>query len=187
MRIMTILGSPRPNGNTAQVLEWVEQQLRADGHEVDKVHIVDYTVGGCRECYACKQGGIDLCAFQDDANQLLERMLAADVVVFAAPLFCWGFPAQLKGLVDRMFCFAGSSDENSDYTSKAKDKRFGLLVTSAGPKENNADLLVRVFDNLVEYLKAKSAGHLVVPLCTTPEAIGEDVKTQAGEFANQLV
>ena len=59
---MTILGSPRRHGNTAKALGWVEEQLRADGHEVDHINILDYNVGGCRECLVCKKGGSARCA-----------------------------------------------------------------------------------------------------------------------------
>ena len=69
MRIVTVLGSPRRHGNTAKALEWVEDQFRADGHEVDHVNILDYNVGGCRECLVCKKGGTELCVVEDDADR----------------------------------------------------------------------------------------------------------------------
>jgi len=68
MRIMTILGSPRRQGNTAKVLGWIEEQFRADGHEVDRANILDYRVQGCGECMACKKGTIELCSLGDDAD-----------------------------------------------------------------------------------------------------------------------
>ena len=79
MRIMTILGSPRRQGNTAKVLGWIEEQVQADGHEVDRANILDYRVLGCGECMACKKGAIELCSIRDDANALFRRMVAADL------------------------------------------------------------------------------------------------------------
>ena len=187
MKIMTVFGSPRAKGNTAKVLEWVEEQLEADGHQVDRANVVDYRVAGCVECYSCKSGDAELCAIDDGANGLYRRMIEADAVLLAAPLFCWGFPAQMKGLIDRMFCLADEAAENADYDTRIKGKSFALLVTAAGPIENNADMLAKVFDSLVEYLKAQNAGHLLVPLCTTPDALGEDAKAKAVAFAKGLV
>ena len=63
MRIFTLLGSPRRHGNTARALQWVEEQLRADGHDVDHVNILDYNVGGCRECLGCKHRATRSCAW----------------------------------------------------------------------------------------------------------------------------
>ena len=53
---------------------------------------------------SCKTGKVELCSLQDDGNGLFRRMVEADLVLLAAPVFCWGFPAQIKGLVDRMYC-----------------------------------------------------------------------------------
>ena len=78
MRIMTILGSPRRHGNTANVLGWIEEQFRADSHAVDQVNIVDQSVRGCGECMACKKGRTELCSIEDDANGLFRRMVAAE-------------------------------------------------------------------------------------------------------------
>jgi len=61
MRMMTILGSTRRQGNTAKVLAWVVEHLRGKNHEVDHVNILDYNVRGCGECMACKTGTVELC------------------------------------------------------------------------------------------------------------------------------
>jgi hypothetical protein len=52
MRVMTILGSPRRQGNTAKVLGWIEDQLRAAGRQVDAANILDYHVQGCGDSLA---------------------------------------------------------------------------------------------------------------------------------------
>ena len=120
MRIMTILGSPRRHGNTAKVLGWIEEQFQADGHEVDSANILDYQVQGCGECMACKKGTVELCSIGDDANGLFRRMVAADLVLIAAPVFCWGFPAQIKGLIDRMFCMMDFDGERAGCPSATR-------------------------------------------------------------------
>ena len=69
MRVMTILGSPRREGNTAKVLGWIEGRLQANGDDIDAVSMLDYSVGGCSECMACKKGAVDL-HIDNDANGL---------------------------------------------------------------------------------------------------------------------
>ena len=54
MKVMTILGSPRRNGNTAKVLGQFESMI-SNGHEVERIDIVDSNVKGCVGCYACQQ------------------------------------------------------------------------------------------------------------------------------------
>ena len=67
MQILTVLGSPRRHGNTAKALRWVEDQFRATDTTSDHINILDYNVGGCRECLVCKKGGTELCVLEDDA------------------------------------------------------------------------------------------------------------------------
>ena len=185
MRTMTILGSPRRQGNTAKVLGWIESQFQADGHEVDRANILDYRVQGCGECMACKRGTIELCSISDDANELYRRMVAADLVLIAAPIFCWGFPAQIKGLLDRMFCLMDMAGEQPAAPWRA-GKPMGLLLTGGGEEADNADLVIRGFEQLVQWLKGQMVGHLFVGGCTDPEAIGDDVKRRATEFAGAI-
>jgi multimeric flavodoxin WrbA len=182
---MTILGSPRRQGNTAKVLGWIEEQFRADGHELDRANILDYRVQGCGECMACKKGTVELCSIGDDANSLYRRMVAADLVLIAAPVFCWGFPAQIKGLIDRMFCMMDFDGERPD-ARRLQGKPMGLLLTGGGDEANNGDLVIRGFEQLVQWVKGRMAGHWFVGGCTQPEAIGQDVKDHAVEFAKVL-
>jgi multimeric flavodoxin WrbA len=186
MRTMTILGSPRRHGNTAKALGWVEEQLRADGHEVDHVDILDYNVGGCSECLACKKGGANLCLVDDDANGLFLRMVQADLVLLAAPVFCWGFPAQIKGLIDRFYCLMDFDHPRTD-VPRLHGKPMSLLLTAGGETIDNADLVFRGFHHIVGLLRARLAGKWLVPNCSTPEAMGNDVRNGAIEFAKTLI
>ena len=185
MRIMTILGSPRRQGNTAKVLGWIQDQFRAEGHEVDSAVMLDYRVQGCGECMACKKGTVELCSLGDDANALFQRMVAADLVLIAAPVFCWGFPAQIKGLIDRMFCMMDFDGERAD-VPRLHGKGMALLLTGGGEEADNADLVIRGFEQLVQWLKGRLAGQLFVGGCTSPADIGDDVKARAVEFARVL-
>ena len=104
-------GQPQTPGQYSEgALGWIEEHVQANGHGLDRANILDYNLAGCRECLACKKAALELCSIDDDANALFRRMAAADLVLIAVPVFCWGFPAQIKGLIDRMFCmmdFAG--------------------------------------------------------------------------------
>lgn len=188
MRVMTILGSPRRRGNTARVLEWVEAELRANGHEIDRADIADHHVKGCGACWVCKEGSTDLCAVEDDdANALLQRMIEADCVLLAAPVFCWSFPAQMKALTERMFSLVGDYRDNPDYGSRLEGKAIALLATSGGEVDGNAELLARAFANLVRFQKAKHTGQLLIPRCVSPDALGPDVRERAIAFARLLM
>lgn len=187
MKIVSLLGSPRPAGNTAKVLGWVEEELQKRGHQVQRVNVVEHMVNGCLECYVCQENPEEPgCPQQDDAVGIFNRLIAADAIIYASPLFSWSWTAQMKALIDRHFCLL--SETNTENPKSLIDgKRLALVMTAQGPIEGNADLLVRQFDCQAQYCKASVVEHLVVPLCTTPDAISDDVRQQAAAMAAALV
>ena len=188
MKITSVLGSPRPKtGNTAKVLGWVEEELRANGNQVDRINMTDKKMNGCKECYTC-QGIPDEpgCPQEDDAKEIFERLMASDVMLLASPLFCWGFSSQIKPLIDRCFCLV-TDYGTPKWKSLLEGKRAGLLVTCAGPIEDNAELVVEMFNRLMNYTKCSVAGSLVIPFTTTPDSMGEEIKVQAVKFAHKFM
>ncbi len=186
MKILSILGSPRKNGNTATILGWVEDELKSAGHEVGRVDIIDYDINGCLECYTCKKiPDAPGCAQTDDGNDLMERLLESDAVILASPLFAWGFTAQMKTFVDRTFCLVAFDEKGP--LSLVDGKPFGLLVTAGGPVEKNMDLIVKEFERITKWNGSVNAGTLLVPHCTNPDEIAPEIREQAREFAQKMI
>jgi len=187
MHIVTVMGSPRPRGNTATVLGWLHESFRQLGHEVDPITITAHTVQPCRACAACKRvTDAPGCVQRDDAEALFRRMMAADVLVYATPLYCWEFSAQLKPLIDRHYCLV-TDFGGPDWNSLLRGKKAGLLVTCAGPVEDNADLIQQTFARLMEYIQCRAEECLIVPFCSTPDHLGADTRAKAAAWAKQLV
>ena len=186
MKVMTVQGSPRKRGNTAQVLSWVEDELRSLGHTVDRANITDHDVRGCLGCYACKQSLETPCVQRDDANALFARVIEADALILASPLYCWGVTAQLKAFIDRGLCLVVGF-EGPGHESRIEGKRLALIATAEGPMADNLDLLRKPFDLLCSYTKVTMAGSLLVPGCTSPDVLGEGVREQARALAHEIV
>jgi multimeric flavodoxin WrbA len=181
MKIMAILGSPKKNGNTAAVLGKFEELIAKD-HAVDRVNITDCDVKGCAGCYACQSTPDEPgCVIEDDAGPILERMMDADALVYATPLYCWSFTAHIKALLDRHLCLV-TGYGTPDHKSLIAGKKVALLVTCGGPVENNADLIQGIFDRMFDFLKGDVVGKYIVPFCTTPDEMGD----KAGETAKQM-
>ncbi|MFO7976617.1 MAG: flavodoxin family protein [Candidatus Hydrogenedentota bacterium] len=187
MKFVTVMGSPREDGNTANVLAWMEEELRTQGHDVDHIDIMDCRVAYCDGCFRCQNTDDGPgCIQDDDANVIFKRMIEADGVVFASPLYCWGFAAPMKALLDRGVCLIKRpSSENAVYLLAGK--RAGLVVTAGGPEEGNADLIVETFRRYTEYLRCAPKGHLVVPYCVQNVELGSNVRVQARDLAHDLV
>lgn len=181
MKIVTILGSPRKNGCTGKVMGWIEEALRAAGHTVERINVIDHNIKGFE--YSEEGGLSGAPGAADDAIAVMDRMVAADAVLMGAPVFCWGVPAQLKALIDRTIYLVGDFIGDPNYETKLQNKPLGFVVTSGGPKEDNAEFPIKMFERMVKFMKAKDGGCLHVPGCMVPAAIGDDVKAQAVAFA----
>jgi multimeric flavodoxin WrbA len=186
MNILTLLGSPRHEGNTAAVLAMVEDEL-SGRHTVERFNITALRINGCLGCGVC-QNTDDRpgCAQQDDAPRVFERMMAADAVVYASPLYCWDFTAQMKALIDRHFCLVTGAGTPA-HQSLIKDKPAALLVTCAGPVKNNADVIQTLFDRICGFCRARAVNKTILPHCTTPDAMGEDARAAARKLAGDLI
>jgi len=187
MKIVSLFGSPRENGNTAKVLGWVEDQLVTKGCEIDRINITEYNVNGCNGCYSCQENYDEPgCIQQDDAVSIIERMMDGDVLIYASPLYCWGYTSQIKPIIDRHFCVV-TGYGSANYNSLLADKKSGLLVTCGGPEERNSEYIKGMYKSLMGYIQCKVEGMLVVPNTTTPDTLSEDVKQKAIKFANNLI
>lgn len=185
MRILTVMGSPHSQGNTATVLGWVENDLRQSGHEITRVNVAEKAITGCRACLSCKRV-LDApgCIIQDDGEQVLEQILASELLLLASPLYCWGFTAQLKALMDRCVCLKKTID--GENISLLSGRKLALLMTAAGPYENNLQFIEPVFANISWFLGTTIAGKLLLPGSTMPGEYGDRTREQAREFAGTI-
>jgi multimeric flavodoxin WrbA len=181
MKIITIFGSPRKKGNTAKVLSMFEGNVERM-HEVERINIAQYKVGGCLGCLKCQERkGEPGCAQNDDALTIFDKMIQADAIVYASPLYCWSFTSQIKPLIDRHFCLV-TGYGTPDHNSLIGGKPAALLVTCAGPIEGNCDAIQGIFSGFSDYTKLMAKGNFILPFCTTPDAIGD----KGAELAENL-
>ena len=103
-KIVVITGSPRRNGNTFAMAEAFVQAARARGHQITRFDAALENAGGCRACETCFKSG-KACSFDDDFNTIAPAILEADAVVFTMPVYWYSIPAQLKGVIDKLFSF----------------------------------------------------------------------------------
>jgi len=186
MRITTLLGSAKKKGNTATVLGWVEEDLKLQGHAVERIYLNNKSIGGCLGCAKCRENPDEIaCVQKDDAIDILEQMISSEVVLFASPIYFWGFSAQIKALIDRGYSLV-TNYHKPGHTSLMEGKRIGLLVTGADAYKDNAEGMFTAFDRIVEFLLARKSGELYVGECSVPSELPEEVKDKALKLAQTL-
>jgi multimeric flavodoxin WrbA len=99
IKVLGISGSPHRHGNTETLLDSFLDGAKIAGASVEKVVLKDLDYTPCRGCNACHKTGD--CIVQDDAITLFDKILKADSVAVASPIYSMGITAELKGLIDR--------------------------------------------------------------------------------------
>ncbi len=97
--VLGISGSPHRHGNTETLLDSFLDGAKDAGATVEKVVLKDLDYQSCRGCNLCHKTGT--CVVQDDAIAIFDRILAADCVAIASPIYTMGITAEVKSLIDR--------------------------------------------------------------------------------------
>jgi multimeric flavodoxin WrbA len=93
------MGSPRIKGNTDLLLDEALKGARSRGAEVEKIIVDKLNIAPCREYYGCLKDGN--CVIRDDMDALYPKILEADAIIVASPIFFYTVSAQLMLLISR--------------------------------------------------------------------------------------
>ena len=96
--VLIISGSPRVNGNSEMLCDAFASGAKSAGCAVEKISLAGKKLGFCTACHACHAGE---CPQKDDAPVIIRKMLQADIIVLATPVYFFTMCAQLKALIDR--------------------------------------------------------------------------------------
>ena len=136
--VLILSGSPRKNGNSDTLCDQFMKGAQEAGHQVEKIRVAEKKIGFCRGCYACQDTG--KCAIQDDMEVVLQKIIDADVLVLASPVYFYSIDAQLKALIDRTVA----------RWQEVKDKEFYYIVTMADEGASSADTTLACFRGYAE-------------------------------------
>ena len=106
MKIVILEGSPNKKGSTHILADCFRQGAEEAGHAVEMIDIAHADIHPCTGCIHCGYEGP--CVQKDDVEIIRKKILDADMLVFATPLYYYGMSAQLKKMIDR-FCAFNSS------------------------------------------------------------------------------
>jgi len=99
MKVLGIFGSPRRGGNTELLLNETLKGVEKEGAEAERLYLSDFTITPCKECHGCDDTGN--CVILDDMEKIYPKLLEADVIILASPIFFYGVTAWAKALIDR--------------------------------------------------------------------------------------
>jgi len=164
--VLAFAGSPRRGGNSETLLDWVLAAMtREPDVVVEKIALAGADINPCKGCNACQK--LNKCVQRDGMDSVHDKIIAADVIVLAAPIFCMGIPAQAKMLIDRAQVFTSRK-----YVLKLpvvpverKGKRLGIFLSTAGQNWSwvfdAAIPSVKCFYNVIE-VKDRDISYLMI-------------------------
>ena len=173
--IVVITGSPRKNGNSFAMTDAFIQAAERKGHTVTRFDAAMKNIGGCRACETCFSTG-KACTFDDDFNTIAPAILEADAIVFTMPVYWYSIPAQIKGIIDRIFSLVvGGKD--------IAGKECALITCCEEDDLSVMDGVRIPMERMCALNKWKMVGEVLVPGVLNP---GDIVKTDGCKKAAAL-
>lgn len=112
MKVIAINGSPRPIGNTSNILNEVQDMFEREGIEMETIHIYEYQLVNCNVCLTCEIRGDGRCMDEDDGfNDILDRLRGADAILMASPTYSNACPSVLQTFMERAALVFGKGDQ----------------------------------------------------------------------------
>ncbi len=188
--ILVVVGGGRPNGSTHKLVDAFSKGALEAGHNVERVSLSKVEVGGCLGCNACRFG--KPCIQKDGFNELVPKIKAADLIVFASPLYFWTISSKLKAFIERFYCIA-EEDANPPYGryEKYPVKDSALLMTSADEFFWTFEQAESYYKyTIVNYIGFKDKGRVLAGGCGDTNGKSQIEKTghleRAYEFGKSL-
>lgn len=147
-RVLIISTSPRKGGNSDTLADEFAKGALEAGHEVEKVELYNKTIGFCKGCLVCQK--TQRCVIHDDADTIAQKMLTADVIVFATPIYYYEMCGQMKTMLDRA---------NPLYPADYAFRDIYLLASAAEEEASTVDGAIHGLEGWIAYFeKARLAG-----------------------------
>ena len=134
-KIYAVNGSPRKNGNTAQLLQKALEGAASVGAEVKLIQLADLNFSGCRSCFACKrlENPAPGCVLKDDLAEILKELLQSDGIIMGSPIYFGAESGLCRNFLERLFFpMLRYTDPPSSRAEKRID--FGFIYTMNVPE-----------------------------------------------------
>jgi multimeric flavodoxin WrbA len=158
MKLLVFNGSPRKSkGTTDILLEAFIEGAKESGAEVEKHHVVDLNIGGCRGCFNCWWVTPGKCVQRDDMDMLLPAIAEANILLLGTPIYGRNMTHYLQRLLERTFSFSlpDMMIQDGETRHPGRIRKFPQMVlaaTAGFPDTSNFDIVRALNPNAVHIL-----------------------------------
>ena len=147
-KVLVLSASPRKGGNSDLLCDQFMLGVKEADNQAEKNFLRDKKINYCVACDACRGNG-GSCVQKDDMAEVLDKMISADVIVMATPVYFYTMDAQMKTLIDRTV---------ARYT-EIRNKDFYFIVTAADGRKQAMERTLEGFRGFTSCLSgAKEKG-----------------------------
>ena len=175
-KVLIISSSLSATRNTKKLCEQFKNGAEESQNSVELLELKQKKINFCLGCNTCQNNG-GTCVYKDDAPEILEKMINADVIVLASPIYFYSISGQMKTLIDR--CYA--------MFNLLSDKEFYFILSCASPYEEpykeDLDIAINSFRGFIKCLPNAVEKEIIIGDNTAATNI-EDIK--AYEDAYQI-
>lgn len=187
MNICILNGSPRPLGNTAELIKPFYEELVTAGATVTNIALSERNIASCKGCYHCQNvPDVYGCFQQDDMQEVAGVIQNSDLIVLATPIYTWYCTTELKAVLDRFYGFA--KYYRSATGNLVEGKRIAILATHGYDASYAADPFVIGIQRMCEHYHMHYDGmYSVRDVNDLASFQTKKAQTGAREFARYLV
>ncbi len=191
MRYLFLMGSPRKKGNTIQVVTPLMEALGAAGIETELIWLYDKQIAPCTACRVCQKDWTSFsCRVHDDMYEIADKIMAADCIVFATPIYSWYCTAPMKAMLDRLVYGLNKYYGEKWGPSLWTGKNAAVAVTCGYPVDKGAIVFEDGMKRYCKHSKLNLVGTLAIQ-ATGVEInnpfLTEEKMREIGSFAQTLV
>jgi len=128
MKILSINGSKRKQGNTEILIQSILAPAREKGVQTESISLGDYTIGSCTGCEGCKRSWD--CVIKDDFPLIIKKVDEADAIILASPTYWYSVTSDMKRFIDRCYSLVQFPVDRSQWIGKYQETEKYCLTAA---------------------------------------------------------
>jgi multimeric flavodoxin WrbA len=157
MKFIILMGSPRLEGNTAELLKPFREELLNNKAEVEYITLSDKNILPCKGCYFCQNMNDEYgCILDVDVHRIIEDIVSSDYIILGTPIYSWYCTASMKALLDR--CYGLNKFYGNASGSLWEGKKVAIVATHGYDADYGAGPFEEGIKRLCEHSNLKYLG-----------------------------
>ncbi|MDM8515887.1 flavodoxin family protein [Desulfobacterales bacterium HSG16] len=156
INVLALFGSPRKKGNSTLLANRIILGAESQGATIESVYLNGLNIKPCQGCYACQKEDSKGCAVDDDMQNIYPKIIEADALIIASPVYWFTMSAQTKIFMDR--CIAMYNEDNKK--SRLYGKNIAIAMTYGDKDAFSSGCInaLRTFQDAYNFVGADIAG-----------------------------